>query len=373
MAFVLLVSMIPVCIWWIAACERDAKKRAKRWIFYASLGPFFRLAAVAVWSAAWEIGRSTGSKSPEPWLGSILVFSGPASFWFTPVLAFVIYFSLFHFLTRRLLNERWSTWGNIRLVWWRLVALGLPLLMLARALDALVEGSLLGLLWLIFAGATVRMGGGFLRLAEGMRLHEARTGETRNRGFAIARKMGVEIGHVFIVPQGKGHLTNAFASPYAIGVTDNLGKFLTRPQMDYVLAHEVAHAKKKHGRKYLSLTIGVYSLYILLIFLGRGSTNKTRALAVSVAIATPVIVLKYVSRRQEYEADKTAVEFTGDPETAIRALARLYRAGMIPANCNQFTQLFLSHPSLVRRATAIARTGHLPIERVNSILASAEV
>ena len=367
-AFILLLSLTPICIWVIASRESDRKERPKRWILYSSLGPFYRLTAVALWSAAWEVGRSTDLNGAAPWLGRIISSRTMPSFWVVPILGLIIYFALFLFVSRRLLNEYWSTWGSVRLVWWRLVALGLPLLMVARGFDALVSGQLIGILWLGFSGITARVGGGLLRLAEGMKLHVAKTGETRNRAFAIARKMEVKIGRVFIVPEGKGHMTNAFASPYAVGVTDNLGKYLTRSQIDYVLAHEVAHAKKKHGRKIMLMTVGIYSLLAAVLFLGRGSIGDIRPLAVVVAIFGPVMVMNYLSCRHEYESDRAAVDFTHDPETAVCALVRLYRATMAPINCSLFTQMFLSHPSLTRRVMAIAQAGQIPIERVNGIL-----
>lgn len=367
-AFILLLFVTPICIWLIASRESDRKERAKRWIIYSSLGPFYRLTAVALWSAAWEVGGRTDSKGAAPWLGRIIGPRSMSSFWVAPSLGLCIYFALFLFVSRRLLNEHWSTWGSIRLVWWRLVALGLPLLVVARGFDALVSGQLSGILWLALSGITALVGGGFLRHAEGMKLHVAKTGETKNRAFAIAGKMGVKIGRVFIVPEGKAHMTNAFASPYAVGVTDNLGKYLTRPQIDYVLAHEVAHAKKKHGGRHLLMTVGIYSLLAAVLFLGRGSIGDMRPLVVIVAIFGPVMAMSYLLRRHEYEADRTAVGFTHDPETAIRALMRLYRVTMSPANCSRFTQLFLSHPSLTRRVMAIAQAGQIPMERVNSIL-----
>ncbi len=180
--------------------------------------------------------------------------------------------------------------------------------------------------------------------------------------------MGVKIGRVLIVPEGKGHMTNAFASPYAVGVTDNLGKYLTRSQIDYVLAHEVAHCEKKHGRKHLLMTLGIYSLLAAVLFLERGSIVDMRPLVIVVAIFGPVMAMNYLSRRHEHESDRTGVDFTRDPETAIRALVQLYRATMAPLNCSQFTQLFLSHASLTRRVMAIAEAGQLPMERVNNML-----
>ena len=39
----------------------------------------------------------------------------------------------------------------------------------------------------------------------------------------------------FLSFQRKGHRTNAFGWSDAVGVTDNLGKYFTRPQQDYII------------------------------------------------------------------------------------------------------------------------------------------
>jgi Zn-dependent protease with chaperone function len=72
---------------------------------------------------------------------------------------------------------------------------------------------------------------------------------------------------VHVVPAGKGHLTNAYGISNAIALTDSLGKYLTKPQIDYVIAHELAHVKLNHGRKQLRLWVTVFSIVALFLFL----------------------------------------------------------------------------------------------------------
>lgn len=77
-------------------------------------------------------------------------------------------------------------------------------------------------------------------------------------------------------------------------------------------------------------------------------------------ILRPLVAVYYLSRRFEYAADRVAVDFTGDPEIAIRALANLHRVHEVPAQCDGFTELFMTHPPLAARVQAIARAGQIP-------------
>jgi Zn-dependent protease with chaperone function len=58
----------------------------------------------------------------------------------------------------------------------------------------------------------------------------------------------------------------ATANCFTIGLTDNLGKYLTKEQVMFVIAHELAHVKLKHGRKQLLLILGIYSCMAFLLF-----------------------------------------------------------------------------------------------------------
>jgi Zn-dependent protease with chaperone function len=179
--------------------------------------------------------------------------------------------------------------------------------------------------------------------------------------------MGVTLGRVYVVPAGKGHLTNAYGMSNAIALTDNLRKYLTKVQIDYVIAHELAHVKLKHGRKQLQLWITVFSTMVLFLFLLRQQAMPFRPLLQFAAMVGPLIVLYYCSRRFEYSADREAVDFSDDPETAIRALANLHKFRELPEAHDRFTELFMTHPTFAQRVQAIAN-GHMRADLVADIL-----
>ncbi|HET7105674.1 MAG TPA: M48 family metallopeptidase [Candidatus Acidoferrum sp.] len=201
-----------------------------------------------------------------------------------------------------------------------------------------------------------------------MKFNILKTGEIRNRAFTLAREMGITLGRVFVVPAGKGRLTNAFGTGDSIGLTDNLGKYLTRDQIKFVIGHELAHVKLKHGRMYLTLTLGLYSSLAAILFIAAPVAQQSRTIVILAFILLPTILTSWFSRRMEYAADRTAIQFTQDPENGIRALARLHKSEELPAQRDPFMELFSSHPSFERRAIAIAESGELPGNRLNEIL-----
>jgi Zn-dependent protease with chaperone function len=86
------------------------------------------------------------------------------------------------------------------------------------------------------------------------------------------------------------------------------------------------------------------------------------------AIFGPLVALYFGSRRFEYSADREAVEFTGDAETAIEALANLERSTELPVTCSSLMEWFMTHPTFEHRVEAIAKLGCVPADRLTVIL-----
>ena len=85
----------------------------------------------------------------------------------------------------------------------------------------------------------------------------------------------------------------------------------------------------------------------------------------------PMFGFHYFSTRAEFEADREAVLHTGDPESAIRALANLYQSRTVLVRGNKLVKLFQIRPSLTICALAIVQVGGLPKDRVSKILKDA--
>src|SRR5712691_5370786 len=240
--------------------------------------------------------------------------------------------------------------------------------MVAAGFEAIFTGRYFGILWLVGAAVIHRVGLVFLRLAEGMRFNRLKSGALRNRSLAMARRMRINLQTVCMVPAGKGHLTNAYGGSNMIALTDALPKYLNERQVDSVIAHELIHVKHKHARMG-SLVVGAsFLVMMLLMFRIPSSMMRFRPLLDLAVIYVPMIGFYSFSRRAEFEADREAVLHTGDPETAIRALANLYQSSSVPIRWSKLSELFQTHPSLTRRILAIALVGGMPKDRVSKVL-----
>jgi Zn-dependent protease with chaperone function len=132
-----------------------------------------------------------------------------------------------------------------------------------------------------------------------MKFNRLKSGELRNRALKMADHMGVTISRVYIVPAGKGHLTNAYGLSDAIGLTDSLGQYLTKTQIDYVMAHELAHVSLKHGRKQLLLVLGMFFALSLVLFRLSHYALALLPFAEIAVVIGPLIAIYYFSRRFE--------------------------------------------------------------------------
>jgi Zn-dependent protease with chaperone function len=225
----------------------------------------------------------------------------------------------------------------------------------------------------VAAGVVARLGTGLSRWADGMKINILKSGENRNVAFSMAKGMRVGLREVFIVPSGKGHLTNAFGSRDAVGITNNLGRFLNREQIRFVIAHELSHVKLRHERKQLLFASGMYVLIAFGLFISAPVPQQYRSSLSVAVILLPLLLRDWFSRRLEFAADQEAVRFTREPETAIRALARLLRSNDLPPQRGSFIQLFTTHPFFLQRARAVARFGDVSNARLNKILAEERV
>jgi STE24 endopeptidase len=168
--------------------------------------------------------------------------------------------------------------------------------------------------------------------------------------------------------------SNAFFTGFGknkrIALFDTLISKHTINELVAVLAHEIGHYKKKHIVK--SMILGILHLgfifYLLSIFLTHEGLFQAFYMSQMSVYAgllffgmlySPVemilsILLQVFSRKNEYEADRYAVETTRSHDAMIEALKRLSRENLSHLTPHQFYVLLnYSHPPMLDRIRAI--------------------
>jgi Zn-dependent protease with chaperone function len=130
----------------------------------------------------------------------------------------------------------------------------------------------------------------------------------------------------------------------------------------------LAHVQQRHWIKNRLEIIAIFTTMALTAFWFRRDLLPYRPLLDVFIILAPLAAFYLLSRRDEYEADRRAVEFTGEPENGIRALARMYRDNEALSQFDKIAMVFQTHPALVQRAEAIGRAGEIPPGRISEIL-----
>jgi Zn-dependent protease with chaperone function len=261
----------------------------------------------------------------------------------------------------------------LRLTLWRTVSPTVAILFLATGFTAIYDRRLVGISWLAIAAIVALLGMLRLRSAEGMKLQEVKGGDLYKRAFVLAKMTKTPLERVYVVPAGRGHLTNAYGASRSIAVTDNYGKFLTGAQLDFVIGHELGHARAKHGRKKLLITAAVIAAVALASLIMSPFLFPFRPLLDVLVVFVPILTFYFFSRRFEYAADAAGVALTRDPETAIHALVNLHLITGTPMDCDKLTELFMTHPALTRRARAIGEKGGISPDRTREAIGENEL
>jgi STE24 endopeptidase len=195
-------------------------------------------------------------------------------------------------------------------------------------------------------------------------------GSLRAKIDSFAQKTGFTLDNIFVIDGSKRSTkANAYFSGFGpkkrIVLYDTLIEDLDEDEIVAVLAHEIGHYQKKHViyNMILSTLITGLSLYILSLLIG----NSILAEALSVEkpsfhigliafglLFSPIseitgIVMQYLSRKFEYEADDFA-KFHHNAKDLISSLKKLSRKSLSNLTPHKAYVFFhYSHPTLLER------------------------
>lgn len=208
----------------------------------------------------------------------------------------------------------------------------------------------------------------------------------------IAIQLGLETPEIFTIPTTA---RNAFAGSLADGtnriyVTEGLMEFLSKDEVEAVLAHEFGHITA-HDTRWVGLSI-IFTNILGAIpsqFAAHDKFDMPNAKEAEAGmqlfflslLLLPVwagyiiisVMRVFLLHERELDADRAAMEITKNPEALMRALLRINKRARIPYVPREVMLLcidnpqggfFATHPRLMYRLRMISRLSGLPIPEV---------
>lgn len=192
----------------------------------------------------------------------------------------------------------------------------------------------------------------------------------------VAMTAGLPVPEVYLIPE-EG--CNAFAAGVkpktaVLAMTEGIVKKLTKPQLEGVIAHEMAHIGNRDVALMIMIVSGIGVLTLIgNILIRTRSRGKGKGAALIpllglvflfYGLLLAPLIRMMLSRRQEYQADATAALITRDPESLAQALEAISGRSEIKAFQGQslassmcflpaITHLFDTHPPIEKRIAAL--------------------
>lgn len=192
---------------------------------------------------------------------------------------------------------------------------------------------------------------------------------------AMMAKAGLQVGKVMQMDASKrSRHSNAYFTGIGkvkrIVLYDTLIKQMTHAEIVAVLAHEIGHWKKGHIWKRLLLAeacalAGSWIAFKALAWeglpglLGYGDLSLAAKLVILGFVASLVMfpltpLSAWLSRRDEYEADRFANDITADPESLATALIKLSAENLSNLHPHPlYAAFYYSHPPVVERVQVL--------------------
>ncbi|WP_290652671.1 M48 family metallopeptidase [Aquisalimonas sp.] len=261
-----------------------------------------------------------------------------------------------------------------------------------------------GVMGIILITAAVRglmLGGDGAKVAKSMHGTEV-TRDTQNPAkrqlYNVVEEMAIAaslpVPRVFVIKHEQG--INAFAagnSPEtaAIGITHGALSALNRRELKGVVAHEFAHIANGDMRLNLRLMTMIFGLVALSVagrmamrsvFLTGGGRRDQRVVMAAMAIGVVLLILgalgvlagrmlqAAISRRREYLADATAVQFTREPEglaNALKKIGALQQAERLNNAHGEEVRHMLFAEAVAKRAPGLLATHPPLVERIRAL------
>lgn len=200
----------------------------------------------------------------------------------------------------------------------------------------------------------------------------------------LAERAALPMPRLYVVPDDS---PNAFATgrdPHhaAVAVNEGLLRILNQPEVEGVLAHELAHIKHRDilistiaATMAGALTMLAHFAQYAMMFggFGRGDDDEEGGMnpiaGIIMIIVAPIaamLIQMAISRSREYAADHAAGVWTGQPRNLASALLRLEQgAAMVPAHANPATaHMYIVNPLRASTLASLFSTHPATADRV---------
>jgi STE24 endopeptidase len=207
------------------------------------------------------------------------------------------------------------------------------------------------------------------------KFYEIEDGELKTSLMNYSKSINFPLTKIFKMDGSKRSTkSNAFFTGFGnnkrIVLFDTLIEKHTVSELVAVLAHEMGHYKKNHIKKMMIISIGQMGIifYLLSVFLGYDELFKAfymenisiyAGLIFFSMLFSPIsfflnILMQYISRKHEYEADDFAVKTTSENIHLIDALKKLSVDNLSNLTPHPlFVFLNYSHPPVLKRIAAM--------------------
>lgn len=146
----------------------------------------------------------------------------------------------------------------------------------------------------------------------------------------------------------------------SIVLTEALLKLLSVNEIKAVFLHEYAHCKLKHHAKLLSLSIIIFlGLILPTIFTLSNIVEDNLFVIIAIPIISLIylsttIIIKFITRKFELEADRLAVSILKDLDIYIELLKKIEKYNK---DNSHIPSIFRSHPTVSKRIANIKMYG----------------
>jgi STE24 endopeptidase len=207
-------------------------------------------------------------------------------------------------------------------------------------------------------------------------------GELKSGIESLAQKVGFNASGVSVMDaskrssHGNAYFTGVFGKKRIV-LFDTLVKDLSTKEVLAVLAHELGHFKLNHVRNSIvrSFVVSFVTFYLMSLFIKQSAPFAAFTLESGTAYGGLLVfflwfsfveffmqpVESWMSRKNEFAADRFAREVLGSGEDLVKALLKMRdKSLVVPISHPLYSRIYYSHPPLLERLRAL-----LPSKKMN--------